>query len=85
MRARLETRRAGILVLPLLGYSLRTVVPPALLEERLEADEEGELLRWVRVRVVRDSRLRSRRSCDRTSSRSRTRSGKGGGRTSSGP
>jgi hypothetical protein len=47
MMARLDTSLAGILVLPFLGYSLRMVVPPLLLEERLVVVEERELLRWV--------------------------------------
>lgn len=38
IRALLETSLAGMRVLPFLGYSLRTVVPPLLLEDRLEED-----------------------------------------------
>jgi hypothetical protein len=46
--ARLETSLVGILVLPFLGYSLRMVVPPLLLDE-LDEEERELLLRWVRV------------------------------------
>lgn len=38
IRARLETSLAGMRVFPFLGYSLLTVVPPLLLEERLELE-----------------------------------------------
>jgi len=41
----LDTSLAGIFVLPFFGYSLRTVVPPALLDERLVVEEERELAR----------------------------------------
>lgn len=83
--ARLETRRAGILVLPFFGYSLLTVtvVPPLELEllllELLEVVDVRELLRTLLLcdraaRLVREplwSRLRE----ERTISLSVTRSG----------
>jgi hypothetical protein len=81
--ARLETSLVGILVLPFLGYSLRMVVPPLLLDE-LDEEERELLLRWVRVWVVCESRL-LRRLRVRTTSFSRTRSLGGMGRNSSSP
>ena len=76
--AGLETRRAGILVLPFLGYSLRIVVPPLLLLLLDVASEEREWLRrlrWLRARVVWVSRLPLRWRCSLMTSRSRMRSG----------
>ena len=57
-----DTSRAGILVFPFLGYSLRIAVPPEL-DERLELTDERESLRLRWERVVCESRLLSRRRC----------------------
>lgn len=68
MRARLESKREGILVFPFFGYSLLLVmvVPPLLLEELLVLDATDLLRRLLRrlrlvAREVRESLLRSLR------------------------
>lgn len=50
----MDTRRAGILVFPFLGYSLLMVVPPLLLDDLLVVVDVGELPRRDLVRVLCD-------------------------------